>query len=503
MSGVGNKYTLVNPMRVKGGARWSGGLADLCVIAALWCWPVLAMAQLGGDLAPRGQSDGKLDSADVLVLQRVVAGELTPTTTERLVGDVAPLGQPDGVLNAADILVLQRAVLGLVTLPQVWTEQDLLAVQQPVFDMDSPPPPASPTPIQLGRITIGDIVNGNVTVTGGPASASLDDTIVITNTRTGAQVSVFPNADGSFSATLAAQVGDSLSLVTRNATGSSAATLIAVMQLTITAPTAGATLSGERALVSGTLQAPVNTGVTVNGVTAAVTGTQFIATIPLVSGNNTITAVATAQSGSTTSRSITVTATAVVAPPVQVDAAPQGGTAPLVVRFRVSKLTEQPLNRFEIDANGDGSRDYLSVFFDTPIEHTYTTPGVYPAKVTVTDMNGIAYVSTHTIVVTALGDMDALLSGIYSGMLQRLKAGDIDGALTAISGSMQSKYRTVFTTLKPSLATLVDQLGTIQAGSLGEDFAEYVLVRTENGKSVAYLIHFIRGEDGVWRIDGM
>ena len=473
-------------------------------IIAVWLfWPAASMALPGGDLAPRGQPDGQLNSVDVLILQRIVSGDITPTAIERLIGDVAPLGQPDGQLNAADILVLQRAVLGLVMLPPVWTEQDLLFVLRPVLDMGSPPLPAPPTPIQPSRITISDVVNGKVSITGGAASTSLDNTIIITNTRTGAQVSIFTNADGSFSATLAAQIGDSRALATRNAAGTSFTTLIAVMQLTITVPTAGATLSGGRARVSGTLQAPVNTGVTVNGVTATVTGTQFIATISLVPGNNTITVVATAQGGSTTSRNIPVSVTAVVAPPVQVDVAPQSGAAPLVVRFSVSKLTAQALNRLEIDDNGDGARDYLSVFFDTPIEHTYTIPGVYSSKVTVTDINGTTYVSTHTIVVTALSDMDTMLSGIYSGMLQKLKAGDIDGALTAISGSMQSKYRSVFTALKPTLATLVNQLGTIQAGSIGEDFAEYVLVRTENSKSVAYLIHFIRGEDGVWRIDGL
>ena len=69
-----------------------------------------------GDLAPRGNPDGELNAADALILQRIILGEIVPTSNESLIGDVAPLGNPDGTLNAGDLVVQQRAILGLINL---------------------------------------------------------------------------------------------------------------------------------------------------------------------------------------------------------------------------------------------------------------------------------------------------------------------------------------------------------------------------------------------------
>lgn len=89
-----------------------GGLA---VIFQLLSSAVFA-EDIAGDLAPRNNPDGLIDVADFVVLQRIVNGEITATSSEALTGDVAPLGSPDGLLNAGDLVVLQRAILGLVVL---------------------------------------------------------------------------------------------------------------------------------------------------------------------------------------------------------------------------------------------------------------------------------------------------------------------------------------------------------------------------------------------------
>ncbi len=70
-----------------------------------------------GDVAPYGNSDGQVNAADLVILQRFIANDLAPSPAEVLIADVAPLGTPDGVLNVADLLILNRAVLGLVNLP--------------------------------------------------------------------------------------------------------------------------------------------------------------------------------------------------------------------------------------------------------------------------------------------------------------------------------------------------------------------------------------------------
>jgi parallel beta-helix repeat protein len=80
---------------------------------------VSSTQHLAGDVAPLGDPDGQLNVADVLILERFILSQVSPTAEELLVTDVAPLGAPDGLLNAADLVVLQRAALGLISLPDI------------------------------------------------------------------------------------------------------------------------------------------------------------------------------------------------------------------------------------------------------------------------------------------------------------------------------------------------------------------------------------------------
>jgi hypothetical protein len=88
-------------------------------------------------------------------------------------------------------------------------------------------------------------------------------------------------------------------------------------------------------------------------------------------------------------------------------------------------------------------------------------------------------------------------------MLDRLRAGDINGALVRVTGGVHDKYAAVFNALGSNLPTVVDSLGTIQSGQIIGDLAEYLLVRDSASGPQGFLIYFLKGEDGVWRIDGM
>ena len=62
-----------------------------------------------GDLAPRGSPDGVLNAADVLILQRLLLGQIIPTSIESMIGDL----NSNGGLDTGDLLLLERGVLGL------------------------------------------------------------------------------------------------------------------------------------------------------------------------------------------------------------------------------------------------------------------------------------------------------------------------------------------------------------------------------------------------------
>lgn len=65
-------------------------------------------ATADGDLAPRGAIDGELNVADLLIMQRIVLGEITPTALELLHGDL----DGNGEISLADLVLQQAMILG-------------------------------------------------------------------------------------------------------------------------------------------------------------------------------------------------------------------------------------------------------------------------------------------------------------------------------------------------------------------------------------------------------
>src|SRR5207244_4576516 len=64
---------------------------------------------------------------------------------------------------------------------------------------------------------------------------------------------------------------------------------LATVSVSIASPPNGATINADTVTVSGTFQGPANTGITVNGIAAIVTGGTFIvAAVPLQPGANTL-----------------------------------------------------------------------------------------------------------------------------------------------------------------------------------------------------------------------
>ena len=94
-----------------------------------------------------------------------------------------------------------------------------------IITANTPPPP----PLNAGQITLSEITNGLVTVTGTPGAGVAGTTVTITNTRSGQQATGTVQTNGGFMLQIAAQVGDTLSFVVTDAAGqSSPATTVTV-----------------------------------------------------------------------------------------------------------------------------------------------------------------------------------------------------------------------------------------------------------------------------------
>ena len=86
---------------------------------------------------------------------------------------------------------------------------------------------------------------------------------------------------------------------------------------------------------------------------------------------------------------------------------------------------------------------------------------------------------------------------MYDGMLDQLSSGNVTEALLLIDAANKAKYSSIFTDLSTDLASLVDGLRDVHVFLLGNDVAEYALVRSEPGGQRAYLIYMQRGGDSI------
>jgi hypothetical protein len=302
------------------------------------------------------------------------------------------------------------------------------------------------------------------------------------------------------------------------------------LNVKIVSPVMNATLPSGHTVVRGTFDGTANTGVTVNGAVATVVGKEFFANIGgLQRGTNVLTATATTSDGTTASDAISVSVTDAGSELVTVVSSTTGGVAPLLVTFNAITAGIDGISEIVVDTGAsaecsrggdgdvvggthihggpaDGSSGNCIVSVADPsggIRLIYYQPGYYHVVVTVTDTRGVTRTFRFVVVVQDRGEVDLTLQSVFDEMRNRLKVGDIDGALENISGGAQERYKVIFTALRPALSSVAARLGSLSGGTIVGDIAEFVVLRDGVSGSNAFLVYFLRGEDGVWRLDSM
>lgn len=275
------------------------------------------------------------------------------------------------------------------------------------------------------------------------------------------------------------------------------------VSIKITSPVADASFNRTRVLVSGTFQGPENTGISVNGAVALVSGNQFLLNFDLAPGPNTLTAVATTLDGATATDAVNVSAIQTEPDPFEITVAPAMGVAPLPVRFMVNNFTGQPITRIEIDADGNGSADLIVTDLNVPIDITYPNPGVYQARVKLNYGQNQSYEQAMGVIIHDAVRMDHLFTSLWNGMNDALKQGDVEGAAQYLNEGAKAKYRPVFQALQPNMPEIIASYSAPKRISVSEDIGEYAIKRMINSQDRVYMIYFLRDANGVWRLDAM
>jgi hypothetical protein len=367
------------------------------------------------------------------------------------------------------------------------------------------PPPNAPPTVSLTSPAGGAIFQAPATITLSANAADADGGIArVEFYRDSILLGAATSPPYTFNWTQVPAGGYALTAVATDNQGASTTSapvgiLVNALGLAIAGPADGAAVAGDRVTVSGSLSAPPNSGVSVNGVVAVVAGSDFYAhDVPISAGTQTLTATLTTLDGRTASQSITVTGAP--APGVQVRAEPQSGPAPLRVGFTITNTTSSPVQKVEADWDGNGTFDFtLSGDFSL----TYSTPRTYRTAVKVTLEDGSVFTQSFPIVVQDAEQMDRMFKSLWSGMNDALIAGDKATALNYLSPPARAKYGPVFDALMPHMAEIVGSYTEPQLGSYAEGMAEYAIGRPINGVNHVFLIYFLQDPSGVWRLDSM
>jgi hypothetical protein len=165
-----------------------------------------------------------------------------------------------------------------------------------------------------------------------------------------------------------------------------------------------------------------------------------------------------------------------------------------------SSTAIQSLN---VDFDGDGTTDLITTNPQDALPHTYTTPGLYLARLNLTDSQGNVHTAETSIVIYDAATMDTLFTSLWSDMNTALTVGDMSRALTFLTTGARVKYEPVFTMLLPHMPEIIASYSPLQRVSLSGDIGEYAIMRVIDGQLRLFLLYFLQDSHGVWRLEAM
>lgn len=148
----------------------------------------------------------------------------------------------------------------------------------------------------------------------------------------------------------------------------------------------------------------------------------------------------------------------------------------------------------------DGSTHYTGAPTSIP-RHTYTVAGVYTAQATVIDSLSHTHHVAVSIGLNTVAEVRTQLCSVYAYLRDRLNANDVTNALNAFSIVGKDRYQGYLSAGTTSPPAIGASLGTLAGGTIAQTYAEVMAVTDQGTTITASAVQFVRGNDGVWRIE--
>jgi hypothetical protein len=223
--------------------------------------------------------------------------------------------------------------------------------------------------------------------------------------------------------------------------------------------------------------------------------------VPVASPSAVLTAVATAQSGTAATHTVTVIVSEQGENAVTLRAHPGTGAAPLATSFSI--LGGPVPSRIELDFDGNGQVDFVGPTLDGQ-RFTYASPGMYVPRVRVIDAQGAVFTASAVVEVLDRVAIDTRLQGRWTTLRTALSQGDVPAALTLFASASRDAYQDQLTALAGvgALGQIAADLGPITPVRVLDKAAEYELRAVQRGVAYSFHVLFVVDTDGVWRLRG-
>jgi len=297
--------------------------------------------------------------------------------------------------------------------------------------------------------------------------------------------------------------------ITANGAGGTATENVTVVvnspiTLQITSPSNNVTVNKRYIMVEGYIANPTSAevGITVNEVPAILNGDWFVANnVPLVEGDNTVTAVVTDLSGASSNISITVYRD-VAGDYLTITAITQTGVSPLETVLSVEGSFEiQSLSMYYA---GPAALDSFENLGDNEFRATMSSIGVFYFTAEATDAANNAYSDTVAVQVMDQAALDTLLKAKWDGMKGALANQDIESATQYFTAETQELYNDIFNRLYARLPQISQAMQEIQLVYVGEKMAKYRIHKDEmyggQMQTFTFYVYFVIDDDGIWKI---
>jgi hypothetical protein len=271
------------------------------------------------------------------------------------------------------------------------------------------------------------------------------------------------------------------------------------LAVNIDTPTDGATITGPDTTVTGTIinSTGAETGVTVNGIPAMVSGSKFIVNhLPLQEGSNTLTITATDANGltGTTTRNVTAQAGHYL----RISSNVNSGTGPLEVSFRINGSFSVAI--YTTSASGPVPVTIIPGQSPDEFSARLVVEGMYTVTVSATAPDGQAYSDSVTVTVVNKNQLDSLLKAKWEGMKSKVIAGDIPGAGTYFPVASRDMFLSLFADASIDIVARLNDVTAVKVYSISGYYAYGGLMRQDLDGLFSYPVTFSMDEFGLWRI---